>query len=124
MARFENKWALMLSLWVGILSGCSREELIIHEPGSSIKFSASGSWQTDYQTRTEYSGEKVDGYERIDWVVDADRIRILCSQASGGTAADGKASDYSITEISEVTNMAGQRTSQAGIKSVTPNGLQ
>ena len=119
--------SILLLLGAGWFCGCTKAELSYHEPGSAISFRAGGSWQTEPETRTEYSGEKVGTspkYERINWTVNSDRIRILCSQASGGTVSDGKASDYTVKEIANVTNKTGERVSQAGISPSSGNGLR
>lgn len=57
--------------------------------GSQINFGAAAGYTNMPQTRTEYSGVDENGnpisnisdYERIDWVAEHDKIRILCAQA-------------------------------------------
>lgn len=103
-----------------LLPGCIREVLNGHAPGSPIRFGANASYEGNFSTRTEYSGEDENGsavsssstMERIDWVPEDDIIRILCPQASGNT-------DYVITATTASAGL-----SQGSASPVTGNGLQ
>jgi len=96
MEMRHNKW-MMASLLGGALLltvGCARETWteMGGEPGSPIIFSALSSYENNDATRTEYSGEVVEGVankvERIDWVKDVDQFTVnyaSSSQNSTGT---------------------------------------
>ena len=81
--------------------------------GDAVTFTAATSWQNGDPTRTEYSGELVSDrkYERINWVVGEDRIRILCAQAYEATSQD--------YDIVSATNKKGDKDSEAGISPVS-----
>lgn len=72
----------------------------------TVRFGVSTSYRNGSSTRTEYSGVDENGFlvtsdsefERIDWVADLDRIRIVCAQANGsvGNSTSGASGDYII----------------------------
>ena len=88
------------------------------ELGGGIRFGASTGYENGPATKTEYSGLDENGasissmssWERIDWVPNSDKIRILCE-----AAGNGPISDYMITG----TPTASGRKSTA---SITPDG--
>lgn len=84
------------TLVLGILlggTGCRQETF--GSGGAEIRFTAATGYGNGARTRTEYSGEFFDAgarpYERIDWVVQEDLVRICCDEAAGTWA------DYRIT---------------------------
>ena len=78
-----------------VLWACDPSSLVSDPSGRTVRFGAAAGYQGDSQTRTSYSGTDENGflvssssqYERIDWVANHDRIRIVCAQ-SGTTTAD------------------------------------
>lgn len=90
-----------LLLVAGVVS-CGRSSLELDPQGMPVRFGAATTWQNDIQTRTEYSGFDENGnfvtssskYERIDWVADHDRIRILCAEALGPDGTTNSQGDY------------------------------
>ena len=107
-----------------VLSSC-QDDLGVsgRSVGKPIQFGASTGYRNGASTKTEYSGRdetgsmvsSSSGWERIDWVPEKDRIRILCAAAGNGPTAD-----YTITGTPSVS---GAR-SIAGITPTNLNGLQ
>lgn len=119
--KVRNIWGLTSALFVGLLlSGCVKEVPADHESGAQISFGASTTYSNGVGTRTEYSGEDEEGRligtysstERIDWIPEKDRIRILCGQATGET-------DYKLTGTT-----ASGAESRGHVAAVTGNGLE
>ena len=83
---------LLMALYATLalsLSSCVKNPDDIDPMGDMISFGAATGYENDIQTRTEYSGldentaliSSSSQYERIDWVENNDRVRILCAQA-------------------------------------------
>lgn len=131
MRKEMKTWALaVLTVAALTLAGCVKEkptELNSHEPGTPIRFGASTEWENGNETRTEYSGRDEQDrlvssgskYERIDWVAEKDRIRILCQAATGGTLYNGTGDDYLLGAPVE-----SGRYSKAAIEPCAGDGLQ
>ena len=116
---------------VPFLTGCvDFLDLGFHEPGTDIVFGVSDSWRNDVETRTEYSGKDQNDnnisssstFERIDWVAEKDRIRILCNAARNKSGANSKMADYVIYNVRMKNN--DRKRSQANITSCDNNNLQ
>ena len=104
----------MLVLWA-----CDPSSLLSGPSGRTVRFGAAVGYQNDTPTRTEYSGTDENGfqvsadskYERIDWVADHDRIRIVCAQTGntsgdyimGSPTANGKQSEAGATPVDETS---------------------
>ena len=106
---------------LAVLSSCVKETPIAHQTGKPIVFSAATNYENGKGTRTEYSGDLITvgskKIERIDWVAETDRIRIICDEASSAE----KTADYTVTESS--TSTLAQQNSSAKIMPTNGNGL-
>ena len=114
----KNNRIIVLAM-LAALAACVKEIPTGHEPGKTIAFAASTGYENGMGTRTEYSGELVGSsptFERINWVANTDRIRVLCEQVKNTT----KTSDYAVTEA---TNTMGQRNSNATIRPASGDAL-
>ena len=90
-----RKWIYMFMAAGLLLSACVKENRSGSAEGTPVLFSAS-----TVETRTTYSGQVTDGYERIDWSAN-DQIKINCLQTTptsatykiGSGSASGKQSE-------------------------------
>lgn len=84
------------------LCACVKESEGLVSTNSRIRFGAAAGYVNDAETRTEYSGVDENGtlissssqFERIDWVADHDRVRILCAQALDEDGQSNTAGTY------------------------------
>ena len=122
--------AILAIAALALFTGCEKEtEQYAHEPGTDIIFGASTTWNNDIETRTEYSGKDQNDnnisssstFERIDWVAEKDRIRILCDAASGKATPGKKMADYVIYNVRKGSD---KKKSEADITSCDNNSLQ
>ncbi|MBO4761345.1 MAG: fimbrillin family protein [Bacteroidales bacterium] len=97
-----------------LLSANSCTKIVGHHYGDSIYFSAS-SKKYNNETKTEYSGEVLNGIERINWI-DGDKISVYCAQVSD----EVKTSDY-VIDATTISNNG--RYSDASIAPANGNGL-
>ena len=114
-----------------LISACEKEPVFYgSETGTPIEFGASTGWINDVDTRTEYSGKdqndasisKNTQFERIDWVVGYDLIRVLCDAAVGKSTPSKKTADYVISYLK--SNAGEKEKSKAGIDAFDDNALQ
>lgn len=135
------------NIWISsalllVVAACNREPVIPEDtlrPGQSMSIeltmdtqplvtkstfvaAESGVMEADVITKTSYSGDVTDGYERIDWTVN-DVIRIFTDNesASGnytwtGNSSTGKMTDYKVTGVTPSGNKS--------FATITPNGGQ
>lgn len=122
MRKIRNYKYLVLSagLVVSVLSSCHKEVENDRVQGPHIAFSASAFFENPtFDSRTEYGGEVIsvgsERYERIDWVKDYDRIRVLCDNAEHGPIAD-----YTVTTEPSASS---QLSSVAGVSPLDGQGL-
>lgn len=111
---------LYIALTLMAFTACVKEVPFGHEKGKAIVFGAATSFDNGPATRTEYSGELIGSspaFERINWVVNIDQIRILCEEVSNTE----KTADYLVTEA---TNATGAVKSSATIGSADDNALR
>ena len=111
---------LYFALTLMAFTACVKEVPFGHEKGKAIVFGAATSFDNGPATRTEYSGELIGtspAFERINWVVNIDQIRILCEEVSNTE----KTADYLVTEA---TNAMGAVKSSANIGSADDNALR
>jgi len=107
-----------------LLAGCQKDGKGF-QAGKQIRFTA-GNGPTE--TRTIYSADVVDGFERINWIA-GDEIRIWSPEAGYRTGSEGQYSSYTgdasghFTDyvIDKVTKKG--RYSEATLKNKTGNGL-
>ena len=110
---------LLFALASVSLVSCEEEINVGSATGKPVRFGVSTSYDNGVATRTEYSGDLIGSnprIERINWVVDTDRIRILCEESPENPCY----ADYTITSA---TNADGQRNSDATVEPSTGNGL-
>ena len=109
MRQVKKYLALAALIACGMSVSCVKEKSPSREEGSQIVFNASTGYESGPFVRTEYSGAMVDvgtrRYERIDWVLGSDQIRILCEAAEDGPAADYAISG-AITNTGEISSSA------------------
>ena len=100
----------------GLLAVSCQEDTAINttvrpaEVGDPVLFGASAEYENANpgQTRTEYSGDVVDGKEIIWWVPETDKVQIYCAEASvpGFTGDEAHTSHYTV--------MGGSKSNGAG----------
>ena len=103
-------------------ASCAKAPAELDPTGAAISFGAATDYPNYDRTRTEYSGYDENGaivgstskFERIDWLADYDRVRILCAQARDVDGNLNPTGDYVI----ESPSPAG-KVSQAGATPVT-----
>ena len=86
------------------LGSCVKPVEEIAPSSEMISFGAATGYENDLVTRTEYSGEDEGGavisstsqYERIDWVANNDKVRILCAQALDQTGAPNTSGTWTV----------------------------
>lgn len=103
MKTYKHLFTLAMA---GLLAVSCQEDTAINttvrpaEVGDPILFGASAAYENANpgQTRTEYSGNVVDGKEIIWWVPETDKVQIYCEQASvsGFTGDEAHTSHYTV----------------------------
>lgn len=102
------------------LMGC-KDDLIGQQTvtvteGDEIQFGASGAFDVDAKSRTEY-GDLVDGKYPIYWVA-GDQISIYCAEAGG---SGGTFSTYTVTPSTDRTYGSVQKTNDTGLQWGNPD---
>lgn len=113
MKTYKHLFTLAMA---GLLAVSCQEDTAINttlrpaEVGDPILFGASAAYENANpgQTRTEYSGDVVDGKETIWWVPETDKVQIYCEQAyvPGFTGNEAHTSHYVV--MGEKSNGAGK----------------
>ena len=113
MKTYKHLFTLAMA---GLLAVSCQEDTAINttlrpaEVGDPILFGASAAYENANpgQTRTEYSGDDVDGKETIWWVPETDKVQIYCAEASvpGFTGNEAHTSHYVV--MGEKSNGAGK----------------
>lgn len=113
MKTYKHLFTLAMA---GLLAVSCQEDTAINttlrpaEVGDPILFGASAAYENANpgQTRTEYSGDVVDGKETIWWVPGTDKVQIYCAEASvpGFTGNGAHISHYVV--MGEKSNGAGK----------------
>ncbi|MBQ3130685.1 MAG: hypothetical protein IJC23_07405 [Bacteroidaceae bacterium] len=103
MKTYKHLFTLAMA---GLLAVSCQEDTAINttvrpaEVGDPVLFGASAEYENANpgQTRTEYSGEVVDGKEIIWWVPETDKVQIYCAEASvsGFTGDEAHTSHYTV----------------------------
>lgn len=113
MKTYKHLFTLAMA---GLLAVSCQEDTAINttlrpaEVGDPILFGASAAYENANpgQTRTEYSGDVVDGKETIWWVPETDKVQIYCEQAyvPGFTGDEAHISHYVV--MGDKSNGAGK----------------
>lgn len=113
MKTYKHLFTLAMA---GLLAVSCQEDTAINttlrpaEVGDPILFGASAAYENANpgQTRTEYSGDVVDGKETIWWVPGTDKVQIYCAEASvpGFTGDEAHISHYVV--MGDKSNGAGK----------------
>ena len=113
MKTYKHLFTLAMA---GLLAVSCQEDTAINttlrpaEVGDPILFGASAAYENANpgQTRTEYSGDDVDGKETTWWVPETDKVQIYCAEASvpGFTGNEAHTSHYVV--MGEKSNGAGK----------------
>lgn len=113
MKTYKHLFTLAMA---GLLAVSCQEDTAINttvrpaEVGDPILFGASAAYENANpgQTRTEYSGDDVDGKETIWWVPETDKVQIYCAEAyvPGFTGDEAHISHYVV--MGEKSNGAGK----------------
>ena len=113
MKTYKHLFTLAMA---GLLAVSCQEDTAINttvrpaEVGDPVLFGASAAYENANpgQTRTEYSGDVVDGKETIWWVPETDKVQIYCEQAyvPGFTGNEAHISHYVV--MGDKSNGAGK----------------
>lgn len=120
MKRIFNLFALTSA--AVFLIGCVEENFentIKVNQGDEVVFGASASFEKSGKTtKTDYSGDIINGYERVNWV-NGDQVYIYCSHEDGDQSAH-----YKITGIdAEDANSKKHTATLSKNYDVNPNGI-
>lgn len=120
MKRIFNLFALTSA--AVFLIGCVEENFentIKVNQGDEVVFGASASFEKSGKTtKTDYSGDIIDGYERVNWV-NGDQVYIYCSHEDGDQSAH-----YKITGLDpEDSNSKNHTATLSKNYDVNPNGI-
>ena len=108
------------------LASCAKAPAELDPTGAAIRFGAATDYPNAERTRTEYSGYDENGavvsstsrFERIDWVAEHDRVRIISAQARDKDGNLNPSGDYAIG-----TPSAAGKVSEAGASPATGTSL-
>lgn len=120
MKRIFNLFALTSA--AVFLIGCVEENFentIKVNQGDEVVFGASASFEKSGKTtKTDYSGDIIDGYERVNWV-NGDQVYIYCSHEDGDQSAH-----YKITGLDPEDSESKNHTATLSKNyDVNPNGI-
>ena len=96
MKRQTTLFLLALVCFAMLQTGC--EPTLTPKAGKKVQYSVSA--KNGMKTKTQYSGDVTDGFERIDWKP-GDKIRIVSSDATNvATSSGGDSYDYTVGAVS------------------------